>query len=534
MMAAAPGTASAETWFPAAPMSQVRAEQTATLLPDGDVLVAGGYANRLGYLNTAEVFDQTTGTWTPAAPMNAPRSGHRATLLPNGKVLVVGGDPPAEDPGESAETYDPSTNTWTAVASPPGLQVLRSLTLLQDGEVLVTGIFGPREYGALEGAMVYDPSTNTWTSAAAPKQTRYGATTTLFTNGDVLVLGGARPSEHLFEFHNTLNVAEEYDPTTNTWTTLAQMLHARHHQTATLLPSGKVLVAGGAEETDLNDHGINSSELYDPATNTWTAGAPMLSGRVNQTATLLPSGDVLVVGGWGDFEPSSPTELLSCPVWGCQGAYSAELYDPATNAWTPTVPLTTGSHHTATLLAYGAVLVAGGLLEPLGSKELDTAEIYASRYPPDEPPAALSPQAATAQPPILTDVTQSHRVWREGNTRASFARAHRLPPLGTTFSFTLNEQVGVSLAFAQRQQGRSVKGDCVAQTKRNRHRHACMHALPRGGLSFTGHAGKNEVSFQGRISRSQKLAPGSFTLLITATNAAGHTTGGELRFTIVK
>jgi hypothetical protein len=137
-------------------------------------------------------------------------------------------------------------------------------------------------------------------------------------------------------------------------------------------------------------------------------------------------------------------------------------------------------------------------------------------------------------PPIVSNVRQSHRVWREGNRRASFARRHR-PPVGTTFSFSLNQQARVSFAFTQLVGGRKVKGKCVAPTRRNRHRRACKRTVTPGTLAFAAHNGTNRVSFQGRVSASKKLGLGHYTVVITATNAAGQrSTPQRLSFTIVK
>jgi hypothetical protein len=138
-----------------------------------------------------------------------------------------------------------------------------------------------------------------------------------------------------------------------------------------------------------------------------------------------------------------------------------------------------------------------------------------------------------ATPPSITNATQSHRVWRTGNALASIAR--RRPPVGTTFSFTLNEQARVNLVFAHQVTGRRVGSQCVDQTKANRQRRACTRILTPGSLSFRGHPGVNKVSFQGRVARRNKLKPGNYTLVITATNAAGQrATPRRLRFTIVK
>jgi hypothetical protein len=135
--------------------------------------------------------------------------------------------------------------------------------------------------------------------------------------------------------------------------------------------------------------------------------------------------------------------------------------------------------------------------------------------------------------PAVSNATESHRRWREGSRLASITRKHR-PPVGTTFSFILNEQARISFTFAQSLVGRKVKAGCVRQTRRNRHKHRCKRKVSAGTLAFTGHAGLNKVIFQGRLSRSKKLKPGSYTVTITAVNAAGLTSRPRtLSFTIV-
>src|SRR5213078_2182015 len=125
----------------------------------------------------------------------------------------------------------------------------------------------------------------------------------------------------------------------------------RYRHTATLLPSGKVLVAGGSNGSDLS-----SAELYDPASGTWTATGSLGTARDAHTATLLPNGKVLVAGGSTG-----------------SGLSSAELYDPASGTWTTTGSLGTARDaHTATLLPNGKVLVAGGNNGPA----LSSAELY--------------------------------------------------------------------------------------------------------------------------------------------------------------
>jgi hypothetical protein len=150
-------------------------------------------------------------------------------------------------------------------------------------------------------------------------------------------------------------------------------------------------------------------------------------------------------------------------------------------------------------------------------------------------PAPLSmagtPRAAV---PTIESAAETNSIWREGNRLAQIGRKKK-PPVGTVFSFKLNEQASVSFAFTQRVSGRKVRGKCVAPRKANRHKPSCKRTVNQGTFTFTGHSGVNRVAFQGRISRSKKLGLGSYALLIAATNSAGQRSQPEsLSFTIVR
>ncbi len=149
-------------------------------------------------------------------------------------------------------------------------------------------------------------------------------------------------------------------------------------------------------------------------------------------------------------------------------------------------------------------------------------------------PAPIVPAAPTT--PKLTKATQSHARWREGSKLAALSRkSKKKAPLGTTFSFTLDQQSTVRFAFTQQVGGRKVAGKCVAQTKKNRRKRACKRTLTRGTLTFAAHAGVNKLAFQGLVARSKKLPLGRYTLLITASNKAGQRSRAQaLHFTIVR
>lgn len=314
------------TWEETAQQAFGRYDSCATLLASGKVLVSGG-ESAIVPLRSAELYDSGAGAWQPAADLA--RRNHSATLLPSGEVLVAGGEDRAAL--SSAELYDPASGVWSPTGSLKQARYLHSATLLPSGKVLVAGGQSGDEK-LLLSAELYDPLTAAWRKTGPLTRRRTGHTATLLLSGKVLVTGGTTKS------FDSSSSAELYDPATGTWTATGSLLHPRFTSTytATLLHSGQVLVTGG-------DAGY-SAELYDPLTGTWAETGPLHSIRFNHAAALLPSGQVLVAGGWLDGAVAS-----------------AEIYDPATGSWSETGPLADGrGDHTATLLLSGEVLVAGG------------------------------------------------------------------------------------------------------------------------------------------------------------------------------
>jgi WD40 repeat protein len=328
-------------------LNHARAAHTATLLPNGKVLVTGGFGS------SAELYDPASRTWALTESMSDLRYDHTATLLKNGKVLVVGGSV-AFTTHASAELYDPATGTWSATGSLNNARRGHTATLLPDGKVLVAGGFfdmpGTTTGGSsLATAEIYDPASGAWTLAGSLATRRFGHSATLLPNGKVLVAGGND------WFHaGPLSSAELYDPASESWTATGSLAYPRSRPRATLLPSAKVLVLGND-----NDAGPFTAELYDPATGTWTMTGN-LAHQGYGTATLLASGKVLVTGGYN------------------AGTYStAEVYDPASGTWTATDSLNGQRfNHTATLLNDGTVLIAGGWPGQGANGPTNSAEVY--------------------------------------------------------------------------------------------------------------------------------------------------------------
>ncbi len=334
-----------------------RVGHTATRLRSGKVLVAGGRIDpiasrsqdsRNAVTASAELYDPTTGSWSATGPMNHARTFQAAVLLPSGKVLVAGGrtDVPRFEPITSAELYDPDTASWTETGDMRDARDSFALIVLRSGKVFVTPGLDP--YNDAYAYEVYDPATGSW-SGIGGAAVRFGSAT-LLSSGKVLVIG-----------RGSLGTAQVYDPPSNTWRPAGTMMMARDSYTSTLLPSGKVLVAGGAEGFAWYP-ATSSSEIYDPGSGTWTQATSMTSPRKGASATLLPSGDVLVAGGWTD--QGSPT------------LDSVDLYD-ASGGWTALgVMAAPRVSFTATLLRSGALLFAGGYGPGDGNGFSASAEIY--------------------------------------------------------------------------------------------------------------------------------------------------------------
>ena len=332
-------------------MTIPRIYQTATLLPDGRVLVAGGSTDGAftAALSTAELYDPRTGTFTATGSMTTPRFEHTATLLRDGRVLIAGGSD-GRAPLGTAELYDPRTGTFTATGSMATPRNGQSAMLLQDGRVLIAG--GGGAAGILASAELYDPQSGTFVPTGSMVTARFVHPATLLGDGRVLIAGGQYAIRERLEWGPT-DLAELYDPRTGLFApTTTKMVCAVSGQTDTLLADGRVLVAGtfGC---------LPSAELFNPKTGSFTPAQSMSAARRYHMATLLTDGRVLVAGG-------EYSAVLA----------SSELYDPRTGAFSAAGAMTTPRYSaTATLLGDGRVLVAGGAAT-LNGASLAAAELF--------------------------------------------------------------------------------------------------------------------------------------------------------------
>lgn len=370
-----PGTASssASGFVEVGSMTVARAGHTATLLPNKKVLVVDGGQLDIDDLpvsvSSAEIFDPSAGTFTPTGSPCIAREFHTATLLTNGKVLIAGGNefngyPTWLTATATAELYDPATGSFASTGSMAVGRSGHTASLLADGRVLVVG-------GSSAGsptAEIYDPKVGAFSVIPGLTEGRTGHTATVLSSGKVLIAGG-QTTEQLGS--SILATAEVFDPATNSFTAAQNLNAPRTAHTATLLQNGKVLIAGGSSNAGLvvggfegNADSLQMTELYDPATGSFAPAASMSTPRLGHTATLLADGTVLICGGFNNWTTAS----------GYQSYGTAEKFDPATNTFTIAGQMNVARFwHSATLLPDGTVLVAGGVGQ---DRTLTSAEIF--------------------------------------------------------------------------------------------------------------------------------------------------------------
>lgn len=385
------------TWTNTGSMATGRAENTATLLNSGKVLVAGGVTGSstvtLMPVASAELYDPVAGTFSSAGTMTSPRAQFTASLLTTGTnagdVLLAGGFSVTTSTAlATAELYSPTGGTFTSTQGNMTIsRVDHAATVLQNGQVLITGGVSASGGGIVASAELYTPASGTFAATGSMTTPRFNHTATLLNNGMVLIAGGRSTTG------TYLDTAEIYNPTTATFTAVpGTMSSPREAHTATLLNDGTVLLAGGGDASTGFLTVTGTADIYDPASNTITPLTSALSvPRAYHTATLLTDGTVVLAGGGNSSDPS---------VGEFQALSSVEIYNPATKTFSLAASLNFGrGYQTATLLNSGAVLTEGGFNgNNTDYTILASAELYNAS-------AATGP-AASVSPTSLTFASQ--------------------------------------------------------------------------------------------------------------------------------
>jgi hypothetical protein len=319
-------------------MLVAREGQSATLLKDGRVLVAGGDGDdptgRDPFVvnSSAELYDPAAGTFSITGSMTTPRSGHTATLLNDGRVLITGGrSGVAEQDLDSAELYDPATGTFSPTGRMARPRSGQAATLLLDGRVLITG-GNPQDASAspwFAVAELFDPRTRSFTSAGPMPTHRTENAATRLQDGRVLTVAGYPGGG------TGTDLAALYDPDSGTVTPVNLDTESGSSLNVLTLHDGRVLI----------DDGGSDVELYDPAAGTFSTSGSKTNEAVGGPAVLLSDGKVLIGNG------SCVAEYCNYP----------QLFDPHSNGFSaaPVMPSHT-KFSTMTLLPDGRVLLTGG------------------------------------------------------------------------------------------------------------------------------------------------------------------------------
>lgn len=327
-------------------MTEGRAAHSATLLPDGRVLLAGGMVDYVGYAVSGDLFDATTKTFRSAGGrLNELRAYQPSARFGTAAILIGGTG--ANGALDSTEVYFPQTQTFLVGPRLNEQRDFVAAVALKDGRILVTGGLSYAVQGAVysDTAEIYDGDYGGFRfTRSAPLHRRAGHTLTLLPNGNVLIVGGLSGGA------STPMTAEIFDPVTETFTatTSAPANHRQLH-TATLIDdkTGRVLLVDG---------GAPVLEMYEATSDSFfPAGGASSVNRLGATASLLPDGRVLIAGGFEDRGGNGKDILLDTfDLWVLSGGDHGSVLRPSVSFLEPRYG------HTATTLRDDRVLYAGG------------------------------------------------------------------------------------------------------------------------------------------------------------------------------
>ncbi len=334
------------SWQPAGSLTVGRYAPGAAALPDGRVLVAGGFSFESGRTHaSSELFTPATGTWEAGPSLRWDRNFPSVFPLPDGDTLFVGGFRAHAGTTATVERLQAGRLRFRLDEPAVEERELCSVTSLRDGRVLLAGGYSTVQRKTLDTAELYDPQSGRFTAVGGLRHARFGHAGILLPDGRVLIVGGKVEATNA-----DVLPAELFDPATRAFRETAALHVGRDRCTGWLIHGGRVLVAGGSAR-DGGTVPARRCEIYDASAGAFVPGPELVRDRMAHTATLLPGGRVLLAGGWSGSESRTTPQ--------------AELWDPKLARFLPAGQQQLGRHDPiAVLLKDGRVLVAGGKQAP--------------------------------------------------------------------------------------------------------------------------------------------------------------------------
>lgn len=309
-------------------MAAPRSMHTMTLLQNGTYLLAGGVDDGNDPQSSCEIYDPITNAFSMVASMNTPRMGHTATLLSDGRVFISGGlealtVTPTQlsairDAVDSTEIYDPGANTWTTASAMSVPRAAHMALQRPDGKIMLCGgvswntnIFFGWLPTVRSSCDLYDPSNNTMSSGPSMGTSRALTVPVVIAPGKWLVAGGMNGLSIIpLNAGNPTAAAEIYDAALNTWTTVGSLGTARANFQGWPIGNGQFILAGGGSGSLLSPTPLPDTEIFDTATNSFSPGPTMSSGRAGAGVFHAPHGQVHLFGG-----AASNTSITTTTEW---------------------------------------------------------------------------------------------------------------------------------------------------------------------------------------------------------------------------
>jgi FG-GAP repeat len=549
--------------------------QSVAISADGNTALVGGPSDEEGgemLVGAAWVFTRSGSTWTQQGPklrgagrVGEGQFGISVALSADGNTALIGGINDANV--GAAWVFTRSGSTWTQQG--PKLtgggeetgngRFGKSVALSADGNTALVGAYF--DNGDTGGAFAFKRSGATWshegkkiTGAGEEGMAQFGLSVALSTDGKTALIGG--PGDEGSTKEPAAGAAWVFVNGGAGWAAQGPKLTGGGAKGAGELGTSVALSAEGS--TALvgapADGSAGGVRVFTRSGSSWAQQGGELQpsdavgGAAFGTAVALSaSGSVALIGG--PVDEDGPKGML-----GPNPSGAAWEFARSGATWAQQGPKVLG---TTSESEFGAAValspdartaLIGGPIDSTGGVT-DAGALWVYVNPPASPlplttealpkaPASPTVASKPATPPVLTNVSQSHARWRAGSSLARLSatgpKKKPKPPIGTTFSFTLNVAANVGFTFSQKVAGRRVRGKCVAAGAGNRHKPSCKRTLVRGEATVVAHAGNDKLAFQGVLARQTKLKPGSYTVTLVAASAALRSAPHSLSFTIVK